>query len=843
MLRFYTKKVHCISKKELDKEQLKEYFINGHRNEEVYIVDNQEFIGRVTYYSLINNDDFIIKDYLTLDENIWNNAGDLFKAHKVREREKFVLPVVNKLKQLVCFAWQDNEANRELRMLDELVERKDALNFKDIYPNHNCVTIYDCNELAYYLVQYLKKCGIVVNVIGSWWEYFFIQEQREVQDYRNFVVYAEGVGNKGESAEESKSVSAEFECIDHIYEENICRGIIKDAKEEFSDLIEELRERQIAILGVGEAAQNAYDLLLSYGIDIECFVSAEKNGKSLLGKRIIDELAVEEFSAEVIFIDTQSKYSAWGFGKTDYYYYMGYKRNDRFFMLQDYIEIPQNGLLNVFEYMIKRSGGRLVLLGDIWLCLKLNQTLKAKNKALYNKAVYADILRVQSVATKLVQIDEDGIVDQDLCVLLIPEFYGNKDDPQKVKRITEQRERYLNELKKLNVTNVFEYSLSNIFVMDWEKNKALLENPKFKAGGIVIGAINGFSGNKFFRDLLDNHPNILMLDWSSLNNNLYLFCLRLSVTRSDKIMSLFWELCNEQKGAPDENFESDFLRKELFDHYMEEMLEEKEYFTSQELFVMIHVAYAKMWGREIRNISEMIIYWEPHHVPRDKCEEYAAWLYTAGENKYIVNVVRNAYVSAGSYLKLLNRLHIFSYGASVFAQIFRQPNEKKKNYSGWDRIVLRFEDIKCYPEEKLGYLCNQLNIAWSDTLLETTTHGKPSALWGVAGFDLKPVHCTYEEYFSSFDRFRISLITAPWQKRYGYPYVNNMDFSRRELQEIFSKDFRFENERGYRSRNEKEKIKKEVTRIVDDYLQMNRREEIMERKNMNECREKENFVV
>lgn len=66
-------------------------------------------------------------------------------------------------------------------------------------------------------------------------------------------------------------------------------------------------------------------------------------------------------------------------------------------------------------------------------------------------------------------------------------------------------------------------------------------------------------------------------------------------------------------------------------------------------------------------------------------------------------------------------------------------------------------------------------------------------LWGdTIGFVLDPIYKQYEEYFSSFDRMRLCLIDGPFQKGYGYPYVSCLDFSRRELQEIFLKEFRWE---------------------------------------------------
>ena len=37
---------------------------------------------------------------------------------------------------------------------------------------------------------------------------------------------------------------------------------------------------------------------------------------------------------------------------------------------------------------------------------------------------------------------------------------------------------------------------------------------------------------------------------------------------------------------------------------------------------------------------------------------------------------------------------------------------------------MRFEDFKCNPRKELLAFCNEFRIQWSDTLLETTVHGK-----------------------------------------------------------------------------------------------------------------------
>ena len=70
--------------------------------------------------------------------------------------------------------------------------------------------------------------------------------------------------------------------------------------------------------------------------------------------------------------------------------------------------------------------------------------------------------------------------------------------------------------------------------------------------------------------------------------------------------------------------------------------------------------------------------------------------------------------------------------------------------------------------------------------------GKPHQFLGSIDFDLKPVFNKCEDYFTEYDRFRISIASSPYQKRYGYTYDNCLRFTRREIREMFLKPFLFD---------------------------------------------------
>lgn len=226
--------------------------------------------------------------------------------------------------------WQDDEANRELRMLDELMMCGNALNFKDVYPEYDCVTVYGFNELACFLIKYLKSQEVAVNACGAMWKEYGIWEKTEKLAFRELTIYADGIENKEKSVELRDSVSTEFECINCIYELNISKGIIKNSEDSFTDFLKKYKKRKIGILGIGE---NAYDLLLGYGLDIYCFISEKKEEqkKIIFGKKIFDRR------------------------------WVGYVRNRQFFVLKDYSEIPHNGLFNILRFIINNTDRKIVL--------------------------------------------------------------------------------------------------------------------------------------------------------------------------------------------------------------------------------------------------------------------------------------------------------------------------------------------------------------------------------------------------------------------------------------------------------------------------------------------------
>ncbi len=779
MIRFCDREVGCVEYATLNRSELLSYFLSGHINDVVMVYDSFDtmgYVGKITYHSLlftINVNGAIQDEYVVLDENIWKNARIFFNKNHEMNGADLLLPVVNESGQVICFAYEDDDANREIRMLRELSDNPEALQFTDIYPEYQCVKLYEFNELAYFFAKYLRGQNVAVQVEGTMWQYYFNGDECELPDYACLSVYAEGIEGKKHSLTENmlRSVSVEFECIDQIYEMNIKKKIFQNADGEWQDLLQRLSdEKEIVIMGSGIEAQKAYGFLKKHGIDICCFMGEQFH--KMFGKKILNRFEVQNIYKNPIFIDCTSKGSAWGLGDVDYYDYVGYKRNKRFILLRDYIEVPEGTLI----YAIKDR--KVVLMGDCYLCQHLSDYLTQ------NGILVAENLGTLPKENMYEELPEPPACYMDLDVtwlLVAPVTYDYTKIWQK-----ERAEIYFQDKGIDDYSDCFSYVEAYIDV----ENENFSIRKWLKPKRIVMGSIESYSGNTFIRGLLDEHPSILMIcEYGSFNNNLFWICADLSMVDAQDILFSFWNLYGEIAAQA-------IYNKEAFNEKMEELLKRGDKFTSQELFVMFHMAYTYMDGRNIAEpeISEMVIYWEPHHMPRKIVEDCVRWWSGRTESVMcsILNVVRNMCMKIGSRVKDT----VLRKQAETNAHVLEYYPVNKKIYAHVDRVIVRFEDLKCSPRETLLTICNTWGIPWSESLMLTTSHGKKEAYYNgermVSDFDLEPVYNTYDKYLSVLDRMRIMIINAPWQREYGYPYVEMAQFSRRELQEMFLKQFRFE---------------------------------------------------
>lgn len=586
-----------------------------------------------------------------------------------------------------------------------------------------------------------------------------------------------------------RSVSPEFECIDRVYEANWKAGIVRDAEKDIAELLDDLEtsDKDVAILRTDTEAQNAYDFFTSNGIEVRYFVSDiyEDRGRLLFGKQVLKSAEVWNRQDRIILFDCQGENSALGVPVLERYAYMGFRRNKELFVLKDYVDVPYENL----KYTLKNQS--ILFAGDVLLSERIAWYLKknvAAEEMFFTNILGEDVEVKEKGILRLRQVKLENIDKNVLCLVVVPQIInGMSAGKERRKEII----RILKEDGRNNYTDYFSYTRTFI-ALEKDMAEKGFNRECFEPNKIILGAIDGYNGNFFVKGLLDNHLSILLIsDFEWLNNNLFWICVWLAGIPSERIMHLFKRIYQSES-------DKDLYNIELFEEKLEELLDPGEIYTSQELFVIVMIAYAYMYGRKIEDVKDMVIYWEPHYMGHSVIEEFAEWLGMTDGLCSILNVVRNICMVKGSMVKSDFAMGRREAGVSINEALYLRS---EKNREDKKREVVRFEDLKLNPRKVLSELCRKWEIPWSETLMETTRYGQKCEYDNghkkVQDFDLGPVYNNYEEYFSAFDRFRLTLLFSFRQRRYGYPYVEISDFMRRELQEMFLKEFRFEKEISY----------------------------------------------
>lgn len=729
-------------------------------------------------------------DSILPGENVWEDGKGYFRNNMVHAASGvMLLPVRDEKNETICFAYMDDEANRELRMLKELEACENALQMRDVFPGIEEVVLVGCNELAYYFAEYLKKQYINVTVAGKYWEWFGYKSGAitNLDSVNKIVVYAEG-HKLSESVLYKKiigSVSSEFECIDKIYETNVRAGIINDAEGGVSEFLGILKDKRVVILGTDEKSQDVYDFLYSHGIDIYCFAKQENrsSAEAMLGKRVMKLSQLVYMEKNAVFIDCHCKNSALGNKDADMLDYYGYARNKLYFMVNDYTDIPFSNLVHVLRNKC------VYVTGDKTLCYMLKE--------------YLDDVEQGEVDVRYFKLSKDVNIEELNILFLVYPWYGYGMDNIEHNPILWKIMQEIQHLGNKSYSAYFSRTAS-LAIIDQYINRGAQKYSirQLVPKGILLGRIPRVSGNVFLRSVLDGHPDIIKWGYNRINSNLFLYCVRLAKQKAEKILRAFKKIFMEELIV---NADSEISNWYLFEQSVKKYLLLKDNFSSQELFVIFNIAYAEMMSREeITDIGNKIIYWEPHHLPRNEFPYLARWLEDEKINGQTIYLHRDNIVWVGSNYKFYLDTPLLLETVSSLAE--QNVMEKEEKYRVWKEFHMRFEDIKLHPKQELMKICDRFGIAWSDELLRSTKEGITYLYHQeVRDFDLRPVLNNYEEYLSAFDRFRISLIARPYQKRYGYAYEDSMSFSRSELQEMFLKPFRFQ--KGIRFESERERIK------------------------------------
>lgn len=749
------------------------------------------FVGENTVKQSKNIKVDIAEQHLTFDEKIWRTAKEYYKQIGYCDSTKVrLIPIGNaEGGGLVCYGWQDGEANRELRMLKELNREQNILQFGDIFPDIKEVIVWGCNELAYHFVKYLESLRIPVSVGGKYWEHFGYQSICAIDFEENgiMIIRAERIlENKSDLFQRIiRSASPEFECIDKIYENNILAGNIKDIKNDggITWLLDQLRDKDIVLLETDARAQDVYDFLYAHGIDIQCFATYETDEEAprqLLGKRIEPIDKVLRNGKNAVLIDVHSKSSMWGNAYVELFDYYGYTRNKNFFVFSDYADVPHSNLLHVLK------GKSLFLTGDERLCKILAEYLEEAEQG--------------DIELRYAEVIQNGMLRERDIPCFVYLWYGQGAPDRKARILGEY-------LAKTSYTDYFSRIAVFVSIDQYRTRcsnrycgKSLI--PK----GMLINNSLSHCGNVFLKGIMDGHPNILLLQYNTFSNNIFSYCIRLSIEKSENILSVFQSMLKEEMN--ENEFLVIFPFWTQFKRRMEKWLLLREEFTSQELFVIFHAAFTEMaYGEEIEDMSQKVIYFDPHWIWPVERFSLVKWLEDEMINGQIITIRRDGIAwlcSRTGFAKC--RIESLKLAGSIvkwMVQDIISVGVKQDDLQYYEKFEVRFEDLKLHPKEELSKICGLMKIPWSDSMLHTTYEGKTSSMGAIKDFDLKPVFNKHEDEWSEFDRFRLFLISSLYQKKYGYSYEDCTKFSRTELWELFLKEFRFQQELQFNSIEER----------------------------------------
>lgn len=360
---------------------------------------------------------------------------------------------------------------------------------------------------------------------------------------------------------------------------------------------------------------------------------------------------------------------------------------------------------------------------------------------------------------------------------------------------------------------------------------------------ILFNILPNNVGNSFLNGVLDAHPEILyfgmeMYVWT---NNIWDIVQIAKKEKGVKIVKKIVEKIREYTlKAWDENINSltvvPLPNKDLewLDRYqkslMSRMNEERQY-TEKDILIEMYLAWKEANYMEVDG-AETIIYMDIHGgcILWESYNMLVRWLDNLGFEVILLQMLRRPYAQSASTMRMQIALGNFHENVALWALIVCAFEELHGELRDHKILRLRFEDIKQFPEVVLKKLCNELQISWSESMLETTSAGERTKCnigsEEITGYDLKPVWYPYDEFYDAFDKFRMDILCKKKCKAYDYPFVPEEKYPMpiNELIELFTIPFQFEKYIEFANDADKlkfrQKIKEQCTNII--YWQENK---------------------
>lgn len=545
------------------------------------------------------------------------------------------------------------------------------------------------------------------------------------------------------------------------------------------NILNRLKTKNIIIYCATGYGEKICLCLVSMGFNVIGFCdNAKKNeGTFLLGLPVYNYCECRKRFSNAVYVVSHSNYAvALEIGME--LEHDGYERNFSYFLS---VELEYSNLLS--QNICKGLGNildnhTLVLFGDLFLCNVFKIWAKS----------FIPVSTLHICKSKK-DLDFYRIQYSDSIWILLEKGVPVPDKKSNEKLIQILQEHHIFSYSRFFLYNMI-YCEEQFFKKSTNKLLNIENSNIITIKKVVFLKTSSFSGSFFINSILDFHPQILYLGYTGWSMNIWHIVKNVINIPRQKLSE---EIINIIK-----KYEGDLKWLKEYSQILDKYFQYKQTYSERDIFIIIHLAHYELLHGTLPKNKELIIYMDIHSnmIMRDSI---FSWLDKMEFSIVLLEIIRLPYKRLGSMIKyvlgeqhmitsnwILNALHMCS---------CETIDETEKKYP---IIRIRFEDVKMFPKEVLGKMCNLLEIAWSDTLMETTLEGNKSTFITnderVTGFDLKPVYNSYDDYFDYFDKFRLDCIFREKNKAYGYPFTTKDKYpvSINELEKIFLTPFRFE---------------------------------------------------
>lgn len=327
----------------------------------------------------------------------------------------------------------------------------------------------------------------------------------------------------------------------------------------------------------------------------------------------------------------------------------------------------------------------------------------------------------------------------------------------------------------------------------------------------------GCSGIFFLDGVMDFHPNLLTMKEFGLSTFGVIYREVLHGKNvDDGIKALRYPASNWHKRLLHTEFNTLFkkakfsiedVRTPTFDcffHHLREVLAHREIPSKLEWFKAMYLAYNLALDRNFDTQKSLAIFFNMHTInwPTDDAKQEMKDIFNAFSDLRVVTILRSQLSMFGSattagevqYHGEYDFLHYFKLALDRTA-LYLNPDDPWLNKRG----VIRFEDLKLYPEETTRALCKFLDIPWDTSMLNITANGERRG-YQYGGttikneWDTKAVYNLHLDRVSILDYYRLELFKGEYYRPWGYVphFYHGEKYTWDEIKSLYALPFKSE---------------------------------------------------